>query len=296
MVLHPQLVAGILPWLGLSCGMASVGAGRRPPARLQAGASARRLGGRRSSCFFSLSGSKLPGYIFRSFRPSRSSPRWRSTGWTRRMAPARARGRCPGRRRLRLPCRFLLSARRPTRSRARRSAPTPARWRVLLALTLCGLAAALWRGPRPCRGGASRSMPWRCSSLVGDAALVAHETFGRERSGVDLVAPIAGVLGPGMPIYSVRLLDHTLPFYLRRTTIMVEAPDELEFGVKREPEKWLPTLARSIAVWPAGRPGAGNHVARRHSCCAPATARSPCLRSPQTRAGWSSPTSERVPP
>ena len=55
-----------------------------------------------------------------------------------------------------------------------------------------------------------------------------------------------------MPIYSVRLLDHTLPFYLRRTTIMVEAPDELEFGAKREPEKWLPTLDGFIAVWQAG--------------------------------------------
>jgi len=55
-----------------------------------------------------------------------------------------------------------------------------------------------------------------------------------------------------MPIYSVRLLDHTLPFYLRHTTIMVEAPDELEFGAKREPEKWIPTLDGFIAVWQSG--------------------------------------------
>jgi hypothetical protein len=48
------------------------------------------------------------------------------------------------------------------------------------------------------------------------------------------------------------MLDHTLPFYLRRTTIMVEAPDELAFGVAQEPQKWLPTLADFVRVWTSG--------------------------------------------
>ena len=130
----------------------------------------------------------------------------------------------------------------------------------MLALTLCGLVAALWVG----RGRLARSVAVYALSMfiLVSGALVAHETFGRERSGVDLVAPIARVLEAGMPIYSVRLLDHTLPFYLRHTTIMVEAPDELEFGAKREPEKWIPTLDRFVAVWQGGPPGRGNHVAR----------------------------------
>jgi len=121
---------------------------------------------------------------------------------------------------------------------------------VLFALTLCGLAAALWVGRS--RVGRSIAVYALTMFVLVSAALVAHETFGRERSGVGLVAPITGVLQPGMPIYSVRLLDHTLPFYLRHTTIMVEAPDELEFGTKREPEKWIPTLDAFIAVWQAG--------------------------------------------
>jgi hypothetical protein len=57
-----------------------------------------------------------------------------------------------------------------------------------------------------------------------------------------------------MPIYSVRLLDHTLPFYLRRTTVMVEEPDELEFGTQREPAKWLPTVAAFKQAWTTGGP------------------------------------------
>jgi hypothetical protein len=55
-----------------------------------------------------------------------------------------------------------------------------------------------------------------------------------------------------MPIYSVQLLDHTLPFYLRRPMIMVERPDELEFGAQQEPKKWLPTTAAFKQVWTSG--------------------------------------------
>ena len=50
----------------------------------------------------------------------------------------------------------------------------------------------------------------------------------------------------------MRLLDHTLPFYLRRTMILVEQPDELEFGVGREPQKWLPTLDAFRNAWRSG--------------------------------------------
>ncbi|EHP38824.1 glycosyl transferase family protein [Cupriavidus basilensis OR16] len=63
-----------------------------------------------------------------------------------------------------------------------------------------------------------------------------------------VVATLA-VLKDDMPIYGVRTLDHTLPFYLRHTTVMVEHPDELEFGTQQEPQKWLPTLESFIARW-----------------------------------------------
>jgi hypothetical protein len=47
----------------------------------------------------------------------------------------------------------------------------------------------------------------------------------------------------------VRLLDHTLPFYLERNTIMVEFTDELTFGSKQEPHKLVPSLQEFIALW-----------------------------------------------
>jgi 4-amino-4-deoxy-L-arabinose transferase-like glycosyltransferase len=84
--------------------------------------------------------------------------------------------------------------------------------------------------------------------------LLGHDVLGRPASGADLVPAIQQELTPAMPIYSLRLLDHTLPFYLRRTMVMVEEPDELEFGVNQEPQKWLPTLAAFQTAWASGTP------------------------------------------
>ena len=85
-------------------------------------------------------------------------------------------------------------------------------------------------------------------SLIGSG----HEVFGRQRSGIDLVPPVKAVLnqwGPETPFYSVTMLDHTLPYYLGHTMIMVQHPDELEFGIKQEPQKWIPTLNEFKKRW-----------------------------------------------
>lgn len=81
-----------------------------------------------------------------------------------------------------------------------------------------------------------------------------HEAFGRHSSGVDLVPAVKRAmaqLGPDTPFYSVGVLDHTMPFYLRHTMIMVAHKDELAFGIEREPQKWIPTLDQFAARWRA---------------------------------------------
>jgi 4-amino-4-deoxy-L-arabinose transferase-like glycosyltransferase len=84
-----------------------------------------------------------------------------------------------------------------------------------------------------------------CAIIAGTG----HETLGRAVSGIDLVERVKTSIPEKVNFYSVRLLDHTVPFYLGKTMIMVEYPDELEFGVNQEPELWMPTLEAFIARW-----------------------------------------------
>jgi 4-amino-4-deoxy-L-arabinose transferase-like glycosyltransferase len=84
-----------------------------------------------------------------------------------------------------------------------------------------------------------------CTIIAGTG----HETLGRAVSGIDLAQRVKTLIPANVNIYSVRMLDHTVPFYLGRTMIMVESPDELEFGVNQEPELWMPTLDAFMERW-----------------------------------------------
>ena len=84
-----------------------------------------------------------------------------------------------------------------------------------------------------------------CAIIAGTG----HETLGRAVSGIDLANRVKASIPADVNVYSVRLLDHTMPFYLNRTMIMVEDPDELRFGVTAQPELWLATLDDFITRW-----------------------------------------------
>ncbi|QWE12947.1 glycosyltransferase family 39 protein [Polynucleobacter sp. AP-Titi-500A-B4] len=84
-----------------------------------------------------------------------------------------------------------------------------------------------------------------CAIIAGTG----HETLGRAVSGIDLANRVKASIPANVNFYSVRLLDHTMPFYLGRTMIMVEDPDELRFGVNQQPELWMPTIESFITRW-----------------------------------------------
>ncbi|WP_347559015.1 glycosyltransferase family 39 protein [Robbsia sp. KACC 23696] len=121
---------------------------------------------------------------------------------------------------------------------------------LALACGLVGLLAA-WRLSR-------RSMTASVLSFVaGWCVLVTvagtgHEVFGRFRSGALLAPTVKSVLAglpADTPFYSVHKLDHTFPFYIGHTMIMVRDPDELAFGVAQAPAQWEPTDAAFTASW-----------------------------------------------
>jgi 4-amino-4-deoxy-L-arabinose transferase-like glycosyltransferase len=247
----PQLLAGFLPWLGLLPGMwrslqAEPRQGFRPLLFCAVWAAG-------IFAFFSASGSKLPGYILPmfpalAFMAAAASSQLPARSWQRQLVFAAV-----------LMALALLAS--PLLGRTGNSGAAAAAvlrsyglWiSAACALGLAGVAAAWLLNQRGARQAsmAAYALSFFAATTVG---LLGHETLGRPASGADLLPAIHKVLKPEMPIYSVRLLDHTLPFYLRRTTVMVEHPDELEFGTQREPQKWLPTLAAFQTAWASGQP------------------------------------------
>jgi 4-amino-4-deoxy-L-arabinose transferase-like glycosyltransferase len=92
--------------------------------------------------------------------------------------------------------------------------------------------------------------------LLGTIAGTGHDTFGRLSSGAPLAPAVRAALAklpPDAPFYSVGVLDHTLPFYVRHTMTMVDVTDELAFGISVEPHKWVPTIPEWIKRWNADR-------------------------------------------
>lgn len=123
-----------------------------------------------------------------------------------------------------------------------------------LAVALAGTLAAAWINRRDTPAATAQAIllfgaAWFLAATVAGNG---HEVFGRYSSGALLVPAVKAEearLPADAPFYMVGVLDHTMPFYLGHTMISVQNPDELEFGVHQEPEKWIPTLALWTARW-----------------------------------------------
>ena len=88
--------------------------------------------------------------------------------------------------------------------------------------------------------------------IFGTIGGTGHDEFGRYSSGALLAPAVRAELAklpPDTSFYSIEMLDHTFPFYVGHTTIMVHRQDELAFGISVEPNKWVPTVDEWIARW-----------------------------------------------
>lgn len=124
---------------------------------------------------------------------------------------------------------------------------------VALVLTLAALAV-LRRNERSLL--ASATVFGAAWVMLCTIAGTGHEVFGRESSGALLAPAVKAELArlpADTPFYAVGVLDHTVPFYVGHTTIMVASPDELAFGVTQEPSKWVPTIEQWVARWKTDR-------------------------------------------
>jgi 4-amino-4-deoxy-L-arabinose transferase-like glycosyltransferase len=74
-----------------------------------------------------------------------------------------------------------------------------------------------------------------CAQLI----LTGHDSLAPANSSYYLAQQIRPHLKPGLPFYSLGIYEQTLPFYIKRTVTLVEARDELSFGIDQEPQKWV---------------------------------------------------------
>jgi 4-amino-4-deoxy-L-arabinose transferase-like glycosyltransferase len=130
---------------------------------------------------------------------------------------------------------------------------------ALVAYTAGGVAAfALFR-----RGSAA-AKTWgiaalALSSLVGmQLAFTGHDAFAVVRSAAPLLAAAESANGqaldPAWPVYQVGIYDQTLPFYLRRPTLLVDFRDEMALGLAAEPAKGF-AMHIWIEAWSAAPQG-----------------------------------------
>jgi 4-amino-4-deoxy-L-arabinose transferase-like glycosyltransferase len=91
------------------------------------------------------------------------------------------------------------------------------------------------------------------SVLAAFGVLLGHENLNRSSSAYYVASQVKPLLTPGVPFYSVRMYDQTLPFYLDRTLTLVQYRDEFSFGQDHEPDKWIPTEAEFRQRWTTDR-------------------------------------------
>lgn len=245
----PLLVAGFLPWLAQLPGAARLTLARGETARngfrptLMLGLWAILI-----FAFFSISDSKLPGYIFPIIpalailaalvleHTSERAWRWQLKAFLALAVVGLA-----------------ASGYVATMSSDMYPNAVFSRFAMFLAVAFAAGAGFTWLALRLAGRRFESVAAFACAwFLTFTAATLGHEAFGRSMSGIDLVAAVRPWLKPDVPFYAVERLDHTMPFYLGRPTIMVQEPDELAFGVKQEPAKWVPTTEAFVARWKAG--------------------------------------------
>jgi len=121
---------------------------------------------------------------------------------------------------------------------------------ILLAGLLGGMAL-LWRVKKP----AAVLLIALSTLLAAQIGVSGYNTVARERSAKHIAEAIRGEVKPEVPFYSVLTYEQTLAFYLKHTFTLVQYQDEMGFGIKQEPQRWVPTLQDFAGVW-AARPEA----------------------------------------
>jgi len=209
-------------------------------------------------CFFSVSGSKLPSYILPLFPAAALLIGWQLERlpqsvlykWTMAAAATAAVALVVMLAGYNDIAAKLADARTPL-SIYRQFGP----WLIAaLVLAIAGSVAALFAFARDSAAGRTAGIVivTLATLFATQLAFVGDDAFRTTRSAADVVTALeraAPPYDPSAPFYQVEMYDQTLPFYLKRTTTLVDYRDELALGLDAEPERGIATLADWEARW-----------------------------------------------
>lgn len=122
-------------------------------------------------------------------------------------------------------------------------------WLVIAAsIWFAGVCAALWLLRRKNKMVAVIVLAFS-SLIAAQIGTSGHNTVARERSAYHIAEAIQPYVKPEIPFYSIMYYEQTLPFYIKHTFTLVQYQDEMDFGIKQEPEKWISDLPGFAAAW-----------------------------------------------
>ena len=196
--------------------------------------------------FFSVSGSKLPSYILPLFPPLALLAGWRLDSISGRALAWQI-----------APMAVLAAAALVALPFVHTSGDTPVEliqnfkpW--LAAAALLALGTTLWamRVARRDRVGAAVALVGFGALASTQVGITGNEAVAPSMSAYHIAQEVKPHLRPGVPFYSVGGYDQTLDYYLGRTVTLVQFRDELDFGLKQEPQLALDSVDDWKRVWP----------------------------------------------
>jgi 4-amino-4-deoxy-L-arabinose transferase-like glycosyltransferase len=255
----PLVIAGVLPWLTiLAWGSIRTWRDATPQANGFSWARFALLWAAFVFVFFSVSSSKLPGYIvplFPAFALVTGSLIARTDARTlaRVVAPLVVLGAV-----LLAVLAFgsdMLLRRFAFPKGIPLDVATYVRWLIgSLAVSVAGGAAALIAWSRYTKRVTGVVLLALSSLAAIQLALMGFDTMRTTRSAWDILQAARTAGAPwrdDAPFYQVGMYDQTVPFYLGRTTTVVEFRDELALGLDAEPDKGIASIDDWIARWNA---------------------------------------------
>lgn len=119
---------------------------------------------------------------------------------------------------------------------------------ALAAALIVGAGIALHLGRRRQVLGAVAAL---CAAWFGAAIAITVGAFAVQElfSARDLAALIRREASAEVPLYSVQNYQQSLPFYLKRTLILVDYRDEFSLGLRQAPDAGIPSLDEFRVLW-----------------------------------------------